>query len=158
MGNGGPIDIGNIGSDFVEDGKVLRQLHDEDPAEFARVATQSGIGLRKAYYLVEIDRALESYPVPKEKMLSIGWTKLQMISAHITKKNYRILLSAGASRSQGLGSRRVFAPPWALEANRRRDETILARLAETGWGVLVVWECQLRDAQALEARIGEFLG
>ena len=48
--------------------------------------------MRKAYYLVEIDKALEGYRIPKEKMLSIGWTKLQMISAHITKKNYRILL------------------------------------------------------------------
>src|SRR5919106_1762799 len=92
MGDGGPIDIGNLGSDFVEDAKVLRQLHDEDPAEFAKVAEQSGIGLRKAYYLVEIDRAFEGYPIQKEKMLSIGWTKLQMISAHLTKKNYRILL------------------------------------------------------------------
>jgi len=90
--DGGQIDIGSLGSDFVEDAKVLRQLHDEDPAEFAKVAEQSGIGLRKAYYLVEIDRALEGYPVPKEKKHSIGWTKLQMISGHLNKKNYKVLL------------------------------------------------------------------
>ncbi len=45
-----------------------------------------------------------------------------------------------------------------LETNRKRDEVNLAHLAELGWSALVIWECQLRDAEALEARIGEFLG
>jgi DNA mismatch endonuclease (patch repair protein) len=48
---------------------------------------------------------------------------------------------------------------WAvkLETNRKRDEVNLARLAELGWTVLVVWECQTRNREALEARIREFL-
>lgn len=45
-----------------------------------------------------------------------------------------------------------------LETNRKRDEENLARLADQGWASLVIWECQLRDAGVVEARIGEFLG
>lgn len=44
-----------------------------------------------------------------------------------------------------------------LETNRKRDEANIARLGELGWDVLVIWECQTRDRDALEARIREFL-
>lgn len=45
-----------------------------------------------------------------------------------------------------------------LETNRERDERNLALLAELGWDVLVIWECQTKSREALQARIGEFLG
>lgn len=45
-----------------------------------------------------------------------------------------------------------------LEGNRERDERDEARLRETGWDVLVIWECQLRDWAALERTIRGFLG
>lgn len=44
-----------------------------------------------------------------------------------------------------------------LETNRKRDDVNLARLADLGWDVLVIWECQTRDRDVLEARILEFL-
>jgi len=48
---------------------------------------------------------------------------------------------------------------WAakLEKNKERDELIRARLTELGWNVLVIWECQTRDREALKAQIGGFL-
>jgi DNA mismatch endonuclease (patch repair protein) len=45
-----------------------------------------------------------------------------------------------------------------LEGNRERDERNEARLRDMGWGVLIVWECQLRDRPALERTIRGFLG
>lgn len=45
-----------------------------------------------------------------------------------------------------------------LEANRERDERNLVLLAELGWDVLVIWECQTKNREELQARIGEFLG
>lgn len=45
-----------------------------------------------------------------------------------------------------------------LEGNKRRDRDNLARLTELGWDPLVIWECQLRDVESLEARIVGFLG
>lgn len=45
-----------------------------------------------------------------------------------------------------------------LETNRERDERNLVVLAELGWDVLVIWECQTKNREELKARIGEFLG
>jgi len=44
-----------------------------------------------------------------------------------------------------------------IEANRKRDGRNIARLRELGWRVLVVWECQTRDVEALEATLRAFL-
>jgi DNA mismatch endonuclease (patch repair protein) len=44
-----------------------------------------------------------------------------------------------------------------LTKNRERDLQVNKLLAEQGWKVLVVWECELRDKAALEQRIKEFL-
>lgn len=49
---------------------------------------------------------------------------------------------------------------WApkLEANVKRDEEVRRLLKEAGWGVMVVWECELRDKDELASRIRDFLG
>lgn len=44
-----------------------------------------------------------------------------------------------------------------LSANEERDARTAARLAELGWEVMTVWECQVRDTEALKSRIREFL-
>lgn len=44
-----------------------------------------------------------------------------------------------------------------LDRNVVRDEHNLAQLAYLGWRVLVVWECELRDADRLQARLTRFL-
>lgn len=45
-----------------------------------------------------------------------------------------------------------------LEANRKRDARVQAALRKAGWGLLIVWECQLRDTPRLRHRIERFLG
>jgi len=44
-----------------------------------------------------------------------------------------------------------------LEGNRARDSVKLEQLRALGWDVMVVWECELRDLDALVARIEAFL-
>jgi DNA mismatch endonuclease (patch repair protein) len=44
-----------------------------------------------------------------------------------------------------------------LEGNRERDEKNKSALARRGWKVLTIWECQLKNAERLGARIGRFL-
>lgn len=44
-----------------------------------------------------------------------------------------------------------------LEANRARDLRNQSELRDHGWDVLVVWECELREAEELSRRIREFL-
>jgi DNA mismatch endonuclease (patch repair protein) len=41
--------------------------------------------------------------------------------------------------------------------NRARDATSLAKLETMGWRPVVVWECELKDEAALEARLRRLL-
>jgi DNA mismatch endonuclease (patch repair protein) len=45
-----------------------------------------------------------------------------------------------------------------LKRNRDRDRQRLKVLTEGGWGVLVVWECELRDQPTLARRLTALLG
>lgn len=42
-----------------------------------------------------------------------------------------------------------------IERNKHRDEVTAAHLEALGWHVIVVWECELRRKDALDARINE---
>lgn len=44
-----------------------------------------------------------------------------------------------------------------IEGNRQRDVKHLAELAEMGWSVLTVWECELRDPTALSQKLAAFM-
>ena len=44
-----------------------------------------------------------------------------------------------------------------LERNRARDALHVAELRVLGWDVLVVWECELREASCLRVLISRFL-
>ena len=45
-----------------------------------------------------------------------------------------------------------------LAANRKRDQTVIAKLRRRGWDVLVVWQCQLRRNETLQSTLRTFLG
>lgn len=49
---------------------------------------------------------------------------------------------------------------WAgkLDGNRARDLKQIAELERLGWEVLVIWECQTKDEDALRDQIRRFLG
>lgn len=42
--------------------------------------------------------------------------------------------------------------------NRARDAAVLERLGDSGWSALTLWECELRDREAVSARLRAFLG
>jgi len=44
-----------------------------------------------------------------------------------------------------------------LNGNRARDQRKLAALAQLGWSAMTVWECELRDLEALASRLEGFL-
>lgn len=48
---------------------------------------------------------------------------------------------------------------WApkLEGNQARDKLKLAALTEQGWDAIIVWECELRDLDALASKLDRFL-
>lgn len=44
-----------------------------------------------------------------------------------------------------------------LDANAKRDKEVEVRLAELGWKVLTIWECEVKEGAALAVRIKAFL-
>lgn len=62
----------------------------------------------------------------------------------------------GCPRCRMPKSRRKF---WEakLEGNRKRDQASQRRLRRAGWGVMVIWECQLKDMDRVARRIRKFL-
>ena len=45
-----------------------------------------------------------------------------------------------------------------IAGNRARDGDTAAALAALGWRVLTVWECELKDPDAVSARLGRAFG
>jgi DNA mismatch endonuclease (patch repair protein) len=45
-----------------------------------------------------------------------------------------------------------------IRRNRARDDRVQGELAALGWRAEVIWECELKDAAALEARLRDMLG
>ncbi len=54
-------------------------------------------------------------------------------------------------------SRRDYWAP-KLARNKARDAEHLAKLQDMGWEALVVWECEMKDRDALRDRLAAFLG
>jgi DNA mismatch endonuclease (patch repair protein) len=54
-------------------------------------------------------------------------------------------------------SRRDYWEP-KLKRNSERDAEACAALEAAGWQVLVIWECSIKDKEALEQRLRGFLG
>lgn len=48
---------------------------------------------------------------------------------------------------------------WAVKLRRNRERDLLnyQQLEDLGWRYLVIWECELKDEQALETMLLEFL-
>jgi len=44
-----------------------------------------------------------------------------------------------------------------IARNQQRDRAAVSALTSAGWSALVIWECETRDADALEARLAAFL-
>jgi DNA mismatch endonuclease (patch repair protein) len=45
-----------------------------------------------------------------------------------------------------------------IQSNKERDSTVIARLNEMDWKILIVWECETRNLDELRNRIKQFLG
>lgn len=66
----------------------------------------------------------------------------------------------GHDCKRGARKPKANAEYWQAKIGRNveRDAAAVAALAAMGWRSLVVWECELKDAAAVEQRLREFLG
>lgn len=77
---------------FLELGRLLYRLQEETPDDFRKLIKNSKLGQRKAYYLIDIHKALQNLDIDEARLKGIGWTKLSLMAAYITAANAAELL------------------------------------------------------------------
>ena len=66
----------------------------------------------------------------------------------------------GHDCARGARAPKANAAYWAakIARNRARDRLVRHRLKREGWRALVIWECELRDLNAVSRKLARFLG
>lgn len=84
---------------FVELGLLLKQLKDTEPALFKQVCEETGLGHRKALYLVKIARRTEQLPIPKAQVAKVGWTRMEIIANQLTPSTWKHLMATAEAHT-----------------------------------------------------------
>jgi len=82
----------SLDENFIDLARSLRDMLETTPKEFHRFVMKSGLGKRKCYYLVNIDKAFRKTGVARERLRHLGWTKAKVLTPYITKENAQQLL------------------------------------------------------------------
>jgi hypothetical protein len=88
-----------IDDDFLAAARLLREVQDDAPDMFPTNAKSSGIGLRKAYALAQIDRCFTAFNVDRKLLYKVGWSKLQILCQHINIDNQQQLFALAQTLS-----------------------------------------------------------
>ena len=73
--------------------RSLAAIYAQDKALLGRFIEQSGMGRRKAYYLLDLGKRLADLGLPDTRFAKIGWTKFQIIGKKLTRRNAETLLA-----------------------------------------------------------------
>ena len=77
---------------FLDLARALAAIYAQNKALLGRFIEQSGMGRRKAYYLLDLGKRLADLGLPDKRLEEIGWTKLQIIGKKLTRRNAKKLL------------------------------------------------------------------
>ncbi len=80
------------GYGLISVAKNLRQIEDEHPEDFARVAKLLGIGRGDASVMARIDRTYKELEIDEAQITALGWPKLVVLSDYIAFRNQHALL------------------------------------------------------------------
>lgn len=79
--------------DFLDLARRLRDVHNLAPDDFRSVIKMAGVGKRKGYALLQIDRCFGALTFDRDRLLAIGWSKAVVLARHIDQQNCEQLLS-----------------------------------------------------------------
>ena len=71
--------IARFDETFLELGALLRQVQSTDRKQFKQLLSLPGLGIRRAYYLIKIDRVFSPLQVPTARLTAIGWTNTKSL-------------------------------------------------------------------------------
>jgi hypothetical protein len=78
---------------FLELGSLLWRLMDIDRVLFWQAVDKTGLGKRKAYYLIAIAKAFKNLKFSRPRLRAIGWTRLQVIARAVNESNAEELVN-----------------------------------------------------------------
>lgn len=87
----------SIDRKFLEIARILRKMKEEDPVSFRAVPDTTPIGRRKSFALVRIDKVFGGRGLPEERLVNIGWAKLNAIAPFVTPMTCEPLLQLAES-------------------------------------------------------------
>ena len=124
-------------SNFLQLSKLLRELHNSltdegwnDKAEvFDTCLKKAGIGRRRAYYLMDIDRVFGPMNISKRRLSAIGWTKLGLIAKRVGEQDIEGWLTIAETSTAA--ELRAF-----LSGNALPSTTITLKLTEKQFDVI----------------------
>lgn len=73
---------------FLAQARYLRTISDENPDKLEAALQTLGVKKRKAYYLIELDKAFETIAASDAQKLELGWTKLMKMVGYVTPENW----------------------------------------------------------------------
>lgn len=116
----------HAGGDFLKVARELRHLQETDPSAFFARVRELGFNRRKAYYLVQIDREFSHLGADPKLLKKVGWTKLGILASHVTRDNWKDLITRSLSLNvpelQALLNEAVGAPKSHHLTLRMTDE------------------------------------
>jgi hypothetical protein len=62
--------------------EALWQAEQEEPGSLKAICEDTGLGTRKAYYLLEIWERFSGLNIQKRLLVDVGWTKLALMAKH----------------------------------------------------------------------------
>ena len=117
--------------DFLEVASQLRKVLEARPDDFLSAANGLGVSRRKAYYLVEVDKAFSDLKVDRARLGRIGWTKLHVLASRVTRRNVDHLLTEAERLSVYELSKTVNDEP----ASSSKSHVVLLRFTDDEYEV-----------------------
>lgn len=86
--------------EFLELGRILRDLSQIDHAMFNKFVSFTGSGKRSVYCFIEIDEVFRKMAGPKQRLTDIGWSKLHVIAKKVTSGNLSKMLQMAETHTK----------------------------------------------------------
>jgi hypothetical protein len=80
--------------DFAQDNNPKKTI-----ADFKHSLKKAGIGTRKGYYLLLIDRVYPPLNIPRQRLTAIGWTKLGLLAKYTEEEQLEDMLEAAETQT-----------------------------------------------------------
>lgn len=78
---------------FLDIAELMWELKRTDPDAFRTAWMALPMSKRKTYALAKVGEIFDEFEHSRERLTSIGWTKLEMIAEHVTPKTIPMFLS-----------------------------------------------------------------